>query len=61
MSTMLLKRKKITEDEYARKLRRVAEVENMAMYKVMMGDAYNTAVKKNRGLRRKYGLDFMNK
>ena len=61
MSTMLLKRKKMTEDEYARKLRRIAEVENMEMYKVMMGDAYNPVVKKNRGLRRKYGLDFMNK
>lgn len=59
--TTTLNDKVLTEDEYARKLRRVAEVENMEMYKVMMGDAYNTAVKKNRGLRRKYGLDFMNK
>ena len=60
---MLMYRKisrEVTEDLYAIRLRNLAEKENMVMYQVLMGDAFNETIKNNRGLRRKYGLDFKN-
>jgi hypothetical protein len=60
---MLMYRKisrEVTEDLYAIRLRNLAEKENMVMYQVLMGDAYRPEIKSNRGLRRKYGLDFKN-
>lgn len=48
------------DDLYATLLRDAAEKENMRMYQIMMGDAFNTSITKRSGLRRKHGLDFNN-